>query len=104
MAQLFERMQRGPGGNTDRLRAGAFGGGVGFAPIVAFIPEGVSLTATAVVSADRRYVRLALAPMFNSIVDVATFNFLTGVSTGGGQGGGQGGGGQGGLGQGGGGP
>ena len=93
MAQLFERMQRGTGGNTDRLRAGAFGGGVGFAPIVAFIPEGVSLTAMAIVSADRRYVRLALAPMFNSIVDVATFSFLTGVSTGGGA---QGGGGQGG--------
>ena len=47
----------------------------------------------AIVSADRRYVRLALAPMFNSIVDVATFSFLTGVSTGGGA---QGGGGQGG--------
>ena len=93
MAQLFERMQRGPGGNTDRLRAGAFGAGVGFAPVVALIPEGVSLTAMAVVSADRRYVRLALAPMFNSIVDVATFSFLTGVSTGGGA---QGGGGQGG--------
>lgn len=95
MAQLFERMQRGAGGNTDRLRAGAFAAGVGFAPIVGFIPEGVTLTATAVVSADRRYVRLALNPMFNSIVDVATFNFITGQTTGGGA---QGGGGQGGQG------
>ena len=96
MSQLFERIQRGAAGNTDRIRAGAFAAGVGFAPIVGFIPEGVTLTATAVVSADRRYVRLALAPMFNSIVDVATFNFITGQSTGGGaQGGGQGAGGQG---------
>jgi len=99
MAQLFERAQRGAGRNTDRLRAGAFAAGVGFAPIVGFIPEGVTLTAMAVVSADRRYVRLALAPMFNSIVDVATFSFITGQTTGGGAqgGGGQGGGGQGGA-------
>ena len=98
MAQLFERMQRGAGGNTDRIRAGAFAAGVGFAPIVGFIPDGVTLTATAVVSADRRYVRLALNPMFNTIVDVATFNFIPGQTTGGGAqgGGGQGTGGQGG--------
>ena len=95
MAQLFERIQRGAAGNTDRLRAGAFAAGIGYAPIVAFIPEGVSLTATAVVSADRRYVRLALAPMFNSIVDVATFSFLTGQTTGGGAGQNRGGNGQG---------
>ena len=44
-------------------------------PIVQIVPEGVQATATAVVSADRRYVRLNLNPVFSAITDVFTFTF-----------------------------
>ncbi len=59
------------------LPAGGAGGvgGVGFAPVVRLIPEGATLAAQAVVSADRRYVRLALSPTFTNIIDVAVFSF-----------------------------
>jgi hypothetical protein len=53
-----------------------FGGGaVGFQPIVQTLPEGRMMSASAVVSADRRYVRLAASPIFSSIGDVQTFTF-----------------------------
>ncbi len=60
--------------------AGAFavGGVVGFAPVVTFIPTGTRLVAQAVVSPDRRYVRMALSPSFTEIVDVAVFSFQGG--------------------------
>ena len=57
------------------------------------------MAATAVISADRRYVRISVVPLFSSIGDVTTFNFATGSqattsgSSGGGVGGGPGGGG-----------
>lgn len=53
-------------------------GGVGFAPIVRWIPEGTQMAAQAVVSPDRRYVRLSLSPVFSQIVDVAVFTFQGG--------------------------
>lgn len=53
---------------------GAFGG-VGFAPGIQIIPEGTNLAVQAVISADRRYVRMALSPSFNQIIDVAVFSF-----------------------------
>lgn len=67
-------------------------GAVGYTPVVTTIPEGVRLTATAVVSADRRFVRLTLSPFFTSITDVFTYQ-VTGAGAGGG-GGAQAGGGQ----------
>lgn len=74
--------------------------GVGFQPVITTINDGVFMSAMAVVSGDRRYVRLTIQPVFNTLTDVFTFSFIGG---GGGQGGGgQGGGGQGGGGQGGG--
>lgn len=48
---------------------------VGFQPVIAVIPEGVRTTATAVISADRRYVRLTLNPVFSSLTDVFTFSY-----------------------------
>ena len=45
------------------------------APVVRFIPEGVTLGAMAVVSPDRRYVRLSLNPTFSAITEVFTFTF-----------------------------
>jgi hypothetical protein len=44
-------------------------------PVIRVIPEGVQATATAVVSPDRRYVRLNLNPVFSAITDVFTFTF-----------------------------
>lgn len=59
----------------------------GFTPMVAMLSEGASLSAMAVVSGDRRYVRLTLQPAFNQITDVFTFSFINnGNPNGGGQG------------------
>jgi hypothetical protein len=48
---------------------------VGFTPVIATIPEGVMLSAMAVVSGDRRYVRITPNPLFSNITDVFTFTF-----------------------------
>ncbi|MEX2026065.1 MAG: hypothetical protein WEH44_02175 [Pirellulaceae bacterium] len=77
------------------------GGTVGFMPVISTLPEGTNMSVTAVVSADRRYVRVSPTPLFSTIPEVNTFNFAGG--TGGQQGGGLGGGGLGGGGLGGGG-
>jgi hypothetical protein len=61
-----------------RLPAGAFTAGVGFTPVIGFINEGVSLTANAVVSADRRFVRISVAPFFNTLREIQTFSFQSG--------------------------
>jgi hypothetical protein len=60
--------------------AAARGGGrpVGYAPVITWLPEGASLGASAVVSPDRRYVRMTLQPFFSRVVGVDTFNFRTG--------------------------
>jgi hypothetical protein len=58
-------------------RRGA-GGRAGFSPVITWLPEGASLTASAVVSPDRRYVRINAMPFFSSIGPVHTFNFGTG--------------------------
>uniref|UniRef100_A0A7C4QX10 Type II/III secretion system secretin-like domain-containing protein n=1 Tax=Schlesneria paludicola TaxID=360056 RepID=A0A7C4QX10_9PLAN len=60
----------------------------GFQPIIQFFPDGVSLTVSAVISADRRFVRLTMFPFFSNIVDVFTFSFAGGGIGGGGLGGG----------------
>ncbi|MFP6620587.1 MAG: hypothetical protein VB877_14670 [Pirellulaceae bacterium] len=50
----------------------------GFRPIVTWLPTGTNFSASAVVSADRRHVRMSLAPFFSSIPRVDTFNYSTG--------------------------
>jgi hypothetical protein len=69
-----------------RLPAGSFTAGVGFTPVIGLINEGVSLTVNAVVSADRRFVRISLTPFFNTLREIQTFSFQGGA--GGQQGGG----------------
>ncbi len=55
-------------------------GAVGFRPEITLLPEGASLSVTsAVISADRRYVRITPQPFFSSIGQVRTFNFATGA-------------------------
>jgi type II secretory pathway component GspD/PulD (secretin) len=50
---------------------------VGFTPVIELVPSGVSMSVAAVVSADRRFVRLAVVPNFQVISDVFTFTFLS---------------------------
>ncbi|MEX0613385.1 MAG: hypothetical protein WD229_14805, partial [Pirellulales bacterium] len=50
-------------------------GAVGFQPIVITLPTGTTMSLSGVVSADRRYVRIAVAPIFSDIPRVATFTF-----------------------------
>lgn len=45
------------------------------APVIAVLGEGTSLSVQAVVSPDRRFVRLTLIPFFSDIQDVTTFTF-----------------------------
>jgi hypothetical protein len=58
-------------------QAALFGsrGAVGYQPIIITLPTGTIMTATAVVSADRRYVRVGVAPTFSLVGDVTTFTF-----------------------------
>ncbi len=49
-------------------------GSVAFVPTPAPLPNGVTLTVTPVVSADRRYVRLTISPLFNTIAGFTTIN------------------------------
>jgi hypothetical protein len=55
--------------------------GVGYRPVITTLPEGTNMTATAVISADRRYVRITAIPLFSVIGEVNTFNFRTGDDT-----------------------
>ena len=49
-------------------------------PVIVVLSEGTFLTVQAVVSADRRFVRLTVVPFFSKITDVDTFTF-TGKTT-----------------------
>ncbi len=53
---------------------------VGFQPVIQVLPEGTNFIATAVISADRRYVRYSGLPLFSAITEVNTFNTFTGQS------------------------
>jgi len=57
------------------------GGAVGYQPVITVLPEGANLGAFAVVSADRRYVRITVQPLFSGIGEVNTFNMATGENT-----------------------
>jgi hypothetical protein len=56
------------------------GGAVGYMPQITQYPEGAMLFAKAVVSADRRYVRVSPSPFFSGIGQVNTFNTFTGAN------------------------
>jgi hypothetical protein len=66
----------GPQGN--RFLPFGARGGVGYQPVIQTLPEGTNMSATAVISADRRYVRISATPFFSTIGPVNTFNFATG--------------------------
>ena len=54
---------------------------IGHQPIITILPEGTNLNVTAVVSDDRRFVRLQLVPFFSQVTDVNTFTFDGSVTT-----------------------
>lgn len=62
-----------PGGGNP---GGGGVGAVGYQPVVQFFNEGVTMSALATVSGDRRYVRISTQPIFSSITDVFTFSFI----------------------------
>lgn len=61
----------------------AGGAETGYQPIVNVIPEGITENAMAVISGDRRYVRIRATPLFQTIADVFTFSFNGNGSNGG---------------------
>ena len=67
--------QAGGGGFVGGVTPVVGAGAVGFQPNVTVVPDGITLNAQAVVSADRRYVRLTLNPSFNEVINVLTFTF-----------------------------
>ncbi len=100
LRDLFKDVQALSGGGLGR-NGFARRGAVGFRPELTVLPEGANLSTLAIISADRRYVRITPVPFFSQIGDVTTFNFVTGeegAGAGGGGGGGLGGGGFGGAG------
>lgn len=71
-ARSFNKSRRTTNtGNAPRAGAGNF---VGYQPVISTINEGGMLNVGAIISADRRYVRLNLTPSFSSLVDIATFS------------------------------
>jgi hypothetical protein len=67
-------------------------GAAGYQPVISTLPEGTNMFAQAVVSADRRYVRVTTAPLFSGVGQITQFNFSGGGAQGTGGGGGGGGG------------
>jgi uncharacterized membrane protein YgcG/tetratricopeptide (TPR) repeat protein len=61
-----------------RRRPPRGGGPVGFQPVIATFPEGSQMLARAVISGDRRFVRVTPTPFFSFISEVNVFNFATG--------------------------
>lgn len=54
------------------------GGAIGFQPVITNVREGIGFSAMAVVTGDRRYVRLSVQPMFSQIIGVNTFTIPSG--------------------------
>ena len=68
--------QVGAGQQTSFVTGSQNSGGIANQPVITVIPEGTSLSGSALVSPDRRYVRLSLSPQFTNVTEVFTFSFL----------------------------
>jgi len=77
-AEFFESRQIPFVGGANVVNAG---GVVGYQPVIQIVPEGSQLFARAQISPDRRYVRIAVMPVFSTITNVFTFSFLGGAGT-----------------------
>jgi hypothetical protein len=84
--QLNASTSTGTGGSFGTSRAGLFGAfpliqqAVGYQPVIITLPAGANFTATGVISADRRYVRVTVLPLFSQIGMVTTFNIASGAT------------------------
>ncbi len=56
-------------------------GAVGYQPVIITLPKGANFAATAVISADRRYVRVTSIPLFSGVSEVNIFNYYSGESS-----------------------
>ena len=54
------------------------GNAIGFQPVITNVREGIGMSAMAVVTGDRRYVRLSIAPIFSQIIGVDKFTIPSG--------------------------
>lgn len=61
------------GTNVSSGGGGGGGGAIGFQPVITNVREGIGFSAMAVVTGDRRYVRLSVAPVFSQIIGVDKF-------------------------------
>jgi hypothetical protein len=68
-------------GNGNGANPFAIHGAVGYQPVIETLPEGAMLMMTAVISADRRYVRITSMPFFSGVGQVHTFNMANGTNT-----------------------
>jgi len=60
------------------LRRNGYGYGTGYMPVITWLPQGATMGARAVISGDRRYVRVSPQPFFSSVGPVYTYNLGTG--------------------------
>lgn len=56
-------------------------GAVGYQPVITVLTEGTRMGAAAVISADRRYVRVSAIPSFSAIAKVTTYNTSSGAQS-----------------------
>jgi hypothetical protein len=56
-------------------------GAVGYQPVIITLPEGTNMMAHAVISADRRYVRVTCVPLFSGVAEVNVFNTVSGENS-----------------------
>jgi hypothetical protein len=56
-------------------------GAVGYQPVITVLPGGTMLSATGVVSADRRYVRVTCMPNFSAVSEVHTYSMASGATS-----------------------
>ena len=59
----------------------AIQGAAGYQPVIINLPSGANMMAMAIISADRRYVRITPFPFFSSLGQVTTFNIASGRTT-----------------------
>ena len=63
---------------TTGANVNSSGGAIGFQPVITNVREGIGFSAMAVVTGDRRYVRLSVAPVFSQIIGVDKFTIPSG--------------------------
>jgi tetratricopeptide (TPR) repeat protein len=72
-ASMADSPRSNPGAGGPGFPGFGRNGVVGYQPQVSVLPEGVNLFARAVVSADRRYVRVTATPLFSTVGQVQQF-------------------------------